>query len=519
MKRKKMSLVSLLLVIALLLGGCGGTGGETGSGGESEPVRDTLIVGMDREPAGLDPTSTHVTTAVMIFNNIYDTLLSFDNEMKIQPRLAISYEQLDDVTYKFHLRKGVKFHNGEELKSSDVLFSFKRLYDIPAAKGQVSMIDPNGFECPDDYTFVLKTTEPWSALPAQICSSYLNIVSEKAVTEAGEDFNRNPVGTGPFQFVSWTAGDSIVVERFEDYWDEKALLKTINFRIITEATSRVIDLESGGIDIALAVGVTDIERLRENAATDLIQFNHTGIRYGAFNCSKEVFADKRVRQALNYATNVEIIRDVLYDKGIGAMPATTSVIPILSGRNTDLVQYDYDPEKAKALLAEAGYPDGFSVEYNFLSNTKNTRLGEMLQAQWAEVGVELVMAPLESATLTATLNAGEHDFCTANSTYALGDTIEGLYSFYHSSMHGTSRCRAYLSNPEIDALLDEARVEKNEDKREQLAYEIQALVHEEAPWIYIAYEYYNVGLLADVQGFKPAPNSAHDFSCVYIAEK
>ncbi|NLZ51722.1 MAG: glutathione ABC transporter substrate-binding protein [Thermoanaerobacteraceae bacterium] len=473
---------------------------------------------MDREPAGLDPTTSHVTTAVMIYNNIYDTLLAFDTNMDIQPRLAESYERLDDVTYKFNLRKGVKFHNGEELKSSDVLFTFKRLYDIPAAQGQVSMIDPNGFECPDDYTFILRTKEPWSALPAQVCSSYMNILNEKAVTEAGEDYNRNPVGTGPFKFVSWTPGDSIVVERFDDYWGEKALLSKINFRIITENTSRVIDLESGGLDIALAVGVNDIKRLQNNPELELIQFTHTGIRYGAFNCSKEIFADKRVRQALNYATDVETIFNVLYEYGLGAMRANTPVIPLLSGRNTDLPQYEYNPEKAKALLAEAGYPDGFSVVYNYLANTTNTRLGEMLQAQWAEVGVELIMSPLESATLTAALNAGEHDFCTANSTYALGDTIEGLYSFFHSSMHGTSRCRAFLSNPEIDALLDEARVEQDEARREQLAYKIQELIHDEAPWIYIGYEYYNIGLKSDIKGFEPAPNSAHDFSRVYIEQ-
>lgn len=509
----------LLLAAILLLAACGNTGEAGREPAEKVPAKDALTVGMDREPAGLDPTASNVTTAVMLYDNIYDSLLRFSNEMKIEPCLAESYEQLDDVTYKFSLRKGVKFHNGEELKSSDVLFTFQRLYNIPSAKGQVSMIDPDSFDCPDDYTFILKTTVPWSALPAQICSSYLNIVNEKAVTEAGEKYSRNPIGTGPFKFVSWTAGDSIVVERFDEYWGEKALLKEIKFRIITEATSRVIDLESGGIDIALAVGVTDVERLRNNPKTNLIQHNHTGIRYGAFNCSKEVFSDKRVRQALNYATDVDIIRNVLYDKGLGATPATTSVIPMLPGRNTDLVQYDYNPEKAKALLAEAGYPNGFTVEYNFLANTTNTRLGEMLQAQWAEVGVELKMAPLESATLSAALNAGEHDFCTANSTYALGDTIEGLYSFFHSSMHGTSRCRAYLSSSEADALLDQARIEKDAAKREQLAKEIQAIIHEEAPWIYIAYEFYNIGLQADVQGFEPAPDSSHDFAFVKFAEK
>lgn len=517
MERGRLRLIALLLCAVFLLVGCGGSGGETTTeNGEAAPARDTLIVGMDREPAGLDPASSHVTTAVMIFNNIYDTLLAFDTDMQIQPRLAESYEQLDDVTYKFNLRKGVKFHNGEELKSSDVLFSFKRLYDIPAAQGQVDMIDPNGFECPDDYTFILRTKEPWSALPAQVCSSYMNILNEKAVTEAGEDYNRNPVGTGPFKFVSWTPGDSIVVERFDDYWGDKAILNKVVFRIITETTSRVIDLESGGLDIALAVGVTDVERLQNNPDFELIQFTHTGIRYGAFNCSKEIFSDKRVRQALNYATDVDTIFNVLYDNGLGAMRADSPVIPLLPGRNTDLPKYEYNPEKAKELLAEAGYPDGFSVEYNYLANTTNTRLGEMLQAQWAEVGVELIMSPLESATLTAALNAGEHDFCTANSTYALGDTIEGLYSFFHSSMHGTSRCRAFLSSPEIDALLDEARVEQDEERRLELAYKIQELIHEEAPWIYIAYEYYNVGLKSDVKGFVPTPNSAHDFSKVYI---
>lgn len=513
MKSKKMSLVSLLLVFVLALSACGGPGEAA-----KVPVKDTLTVGMDREPAGLDPTSSNVTTAVMIYDNIYDTLLRFNNEMKVEPCLAESYQQLDAVTYKFNLRKGVKFHNGEELKSKDVLFSFKRLYDIPAAKSQVVMIAKDGFECPDDYTFILKTTAPWSALPSLMASSYLNIVNEKAVTEAKDNYNRNPVGTGPFKFVSWTAGDSIVVERFNDYWGKKALLNKINFRIITEATSRVIDLESGGLDIALSVGVTDIGRIKNNPKTKIIQHTHTGVRYAAFNCSKEIFADKRVRQALNYATDVATIRDVLYDKGLGATAATTPVIPMLPGRNTDLKQYEYNPAKAKALLAEAGYPNGFTVKYNFLSNTANTRLGEMLQAQWAEVGVKLVMAPLESAALTAALNAGEHEFCSANSTYIQGDTIEGLYSFFHSSTRKGSRNRAFLNSPEVDALLDQAKAETDQAKRNELAIKIQALLHEEAPWIYIAYEYYNIGLAADVQGFVPAPDFSHDFEAVSFSK-
>ena len=519
MNRRTISLVSLLLIVTLLLAACGKTEvnnpNPPAPQGEKRSSKDTLTVGIDREPAGLDPASV---ISIMLFNNIYDTLLRFDNDMNVVPQLAESYEQLDDVTYKFSLRRGVKFHNDEELTSKDVLFSIKRLYDIPAARAQVKMIDPEGFECPDDHTFVLRTTTPWAALPAQMASSYLNIVNEKAVQEAGTDYPRNPVGTGPFKFVSWTPGDRIVVERFEDYWGESALLKQVVFRIVTETTSRVIDLESGGLDVALMVGVTDVERLRNNPLTDIIQHTHMGIRYGVFNCSIEPFKDKRVRQALNYATDVDIIRDVLYENGLGAAPATTPVIPRLPGRNTDLVQYDYDLQKAKALLTDAGYPNGFSVEYNYLANSMNTRLGEMLQAQWAEVGVKLVLAPMESAALTAALNAGRHQFATANSTYALGDPIEGLNEFFHSSMHGTSRCRAFLSNPEIDRMIEEARVESNSVKRDQLAYQIQALIHEEAPWIYIAYEYANVGLRADVRGFEAATNQGHRFAKVYFVE-
>lgn len=181
---------------------------------EKVSSKDTLIVAFDREPATLDPLGNNVDVKRMIEGSIFDTLLEFDENMKPVPCLAESWEQVDELTWKFNLRKDVKFHNGDPLTSKDVKFSFLRVNNGTLGNEAASQFDPNGYETPDDYTFILKTLEPWAFTEAQVCSEALSIVPEKVVTEMGDDaFGRAPVGSGAYKFVSWTAGDNITVER------------------------------------------------------------------------------------------------------------------------------------------------------------------------------------------------------------------------------------------------------------------------------------------------------------------
>ena len=529
--------VLLVLVMMFVLAACGGTNNETTDqgnqpsdnstsssesdsmelDGETISSKDTMIVAIDREPASIDPAGNTVSMKRLMENAIYDTLLTFDNELKPTAALAESWEQLDDLTWQFNLRKGVLFHNGEELKASDVVYSFKRLKDFGTAAPNVAKIDLDALEATDDYTVVLKTTEPYAFLEALLCNQGMSIVNEKIVTAAGENYGRDPIGTGPFKFVSWTAGDNIVIERNEDYWGDVALLKTITFRIITEAASRTIDLESGGVDMNLLVSASDADRIDSSSDTQLFRNTTTNIRYIAFNTQKDVFKDKLVRQAFYHATDVNIIREVVYTSNYSA-PAISPVAPGLPGRNENLTPYSYDIAKAKQLLADAGYPNGVEVEFMYLANSANNMLAEMLMDMWKDAGITLVLKPTESATLTSALNAGEHEMCSAGTSFQLVDPGDGLYRFFHSDNMNSSTSRSKLSNADIDALLDQIIVTTDDEKRSQMVEDVQILIHEEAPFIYLAHPMGLVGASSNLRGFNTVVTSMYDFNYVYFVE-
>ncbi len=485
---------------------------------EKVSSKDTLIVAFDREPATLDPLGNNVDVKRMIEGSIFDTLLEFDENMKPVPCLAESWEQVDELTWKFNLRKDVKFHNGDPLTSKDVKFSFLRVNNGTLGNEAASQFDPNGYETPDDYTFILKTLEPWAFTEAQVCSEALSIVPEKVVTEMGDDaFGRAPVGSGAYKFVSWTAGDNITVERNDEYWRDKSILKTIKFRIITEAASRTIDLESGGVDITLGLPATDAERIEENPDTQLIVSTGATDRYIAFNCQKDIFKDKRVRQALNYATDKESIRVVCY--GENTSEAMDSVVPsTLPGHISSLKQYDYDIEKAKELLKEAGMENGFEVEFMYLANSTNNMLAELLQQMWSQIGVTLILKSTESGALTTSLNKGEQELCCAGTGYSLFEAGAGLYNMFHTERMYSGSARSNLSSPEVDKVLDEINITSDAEKRAELVGQAQELIHEESPFIYIAFTKNIIGAGSKVRGFVPTPTAMYDFRTVYFVE-
>lgn len=485
---------------------------------EKVSSKDILVVAFDREPATLDPLGNNVTVKRMIEGGIFDTLLEFDENMKPSPCLAESWEQIDDLTWKFNLRQDVKFHNGDSLTSKDVKFSFLRVNNGTMGNDAAAKFDPDGYETPDDYTFILKTIEPWAFTEAQVCSEALGIVPEKVVTEVGDDaFGRAPIGSGAYKFVSWTAGDNITVERNDDYWRDKSILKTIKFRIITESASRTIDLESGGVDITLGHPTTDADRIDENPDTQLIVSTGATDRYIAFNCQKDVFKDKRVRQALNYATDKESIRVVCY--GENTSETMDSVVPsTLPGHISTLKQYDYNIEKAKELLKEAGVENGFEVEFMYLANSTNNMLAELLRQMWSQVGVTLILKPTESGALTTSLNKGEQELCCAGTSYGLFEAGAGLYNMFHTERMYSGSARSNLSNPEVDKVLDEINITPDAEKRAVLVGTAQELIHEESPFIYIAFTKNIIGAGSKVRGFVPTPTAMYDFRTVYFVE-
>jgi len=476
--------------------------------------KDNMVIVLDREPVSLDPVDVFVNVKSLVDSCVYDTLLEIDNEGNTVPSLAKSWEQVDELTWKFTLREDVKFHNGDPLTAQDVLFSLKRVKESSVTKAKGAFMDiENSFA--EGNVVTLKLTKPYAFVEAQLAYPQFSIVSEKAVTEGGDQYGRNPIGTGAYRFVSWTAGDRIELTRNDEYWGNKSILKDLTFRIITESASRTIELESGGVDLVLSISSNDADRIDENPDTELVTRSSNSLRYVGFNCQKEGLSDVRVRQALNHATDVAVLREILY--GLKTSGEAVSMVPEgMKGQNTELPAYEYNPEKAKQLLAEAGYADGLEIEFMYLANSTNNMLAELLQALWGEVGVTLVLQPTESGALSSALNKGEHMMCSAGTTYTLGEAGEGLNSMFSIASQGASANRTYLTNETIDQMLQTIVVTPNSDERAQMVYDVQKLIHEQAPMIYLASQYSVIGASAKLKGFTPHGNSIHDFTTCYF---
>ncbi len=188
----------------------------------------------------------------------------------------------------------------------------------------------------------------------------------------------------------------------------------------------------------------------------------------------------RVRQALFHATDTEVLREILYGLTTSG-PATSCVPEGMIGINNDLTPYEYDPQKARDLLAEAGYADGLEIEFMYLANSTNNMLAELLQAMWGEVGVTLVLQPMESGALSTALNKGEHMICSAGTTFSLGEAGEGLYNMFSLESQGSSANRTYLTDTAVDELLQKIVVTSDAQERAQMVYDVQALIHAQAP--------------------------------------
>lgn len=522
--------VSIIVALAMLIltTACGNTPAasthtstlsSTPAGEVVDTAKNTLTVAIDREPVSLDPPDASVNVKRNIESSIYDTLLKFDEKMVPVPHLAESYKRIDELTWEFKLRKGVSFHNGDPLTANDVVFTFKRQHNLATGKENVSAFDPAGYAAPDNNTFILKTLKPYAFTEQQLCSVGLGIMNEKAVTAVGKDTHaRAPIGTGPYKFSAWTPGSSITVVRNDGYWGEKAKMQTIVFRIITEAATRTIELEAGGIDINLTLANTDSDRIDQNPATKLMSAPSTTMRYIAFNTQKAPLNDIKVRQALYHATNVKLISEIVYGAPKSATTAIAPVPPALPGANPDLPQYAYDPAKAKAMLTQAGHASGLSVEFMYLPGAANDMLVQMLQEMWKEAGVTLVLKPMESAALTAALNAGEHQVCSAGTSMGLNDAGDGLNKFFHSKNMNTSAARSNLNVKEIDEALNKISSTLDSAPRIPLVYEAQKLIHAQAPLIYICHTSTLVGTSDKVRGFVLPTNGIYNFANVYLVK-
>ena len=317
-------------------------GGTTVS---AEGAQDTLTVAMGSDATSIDPVAVCNVYSSNVMEQVFDTLVGVAEDGTVTMKLAEDYEVSEDgLTYTFKIRQGVKFHNGDELKASDVAYSLKRAQASAAVAHIFGDINPDSFEVPDDYTVTFSINNPNAGFIAGLAHTGAGIVPEAVVEAEGDNFSSNPVGTGPFKFVSWTKNDTIELERFDDYYGEKPALSKITFRIITEATNRAIELESGGVDMAFDISTNDISRIEDNSNLQLIRKVDNQTTFLAFNCEKEPWNNPDVRQAVSYALNTPAICNAVW-RGVGA-PAAGPIAPNVKYHDNDLTPHEYNVEKA-----------------------------------------------------------------------------------------------------------------------------------------------------------------------------
>lgn len=508
--RKFLSMAVILLVFSLVLTACGGGGKEI----TRKNPDDTLVVAQGADAVTLDPHGTNDQPSSRVAKQIYNTLVYATEEMEIVSALAKEWEKIDDLTWEFNLVEGVKFHNGEELKASDVKFTFERMLESPNVGhilGPVSEI-----KVVDDYTVQIITSEPFAPILAHLAHSASSILNEKAVTDGGADYGQQPVGTGPFKLVDWKTGDKITLERNDDYFQGAPKIKTVIFRNMPEGTSRTIGLETGEVDLAYDVEPVDKKLIQETDGLELIEGPSLSSAYLGFNTKKAPFDNLKVRQAINYAINVQDIIDVVLE-GSGVV-AKSPLTEGIFGANLDLAGYEYNVEKAKELLKEAGFENGFETSIWTNDNPVRGKIAEMVQAQLKEVGINAKIDTVEWGAYLERTAAGEHDMFILGWVTVTGDADYGLYALYHSTQHGDAGNRTFYTNPEVDKLLDLGKTEPDQAKREEAYKKAQELIVADAPQLFLYFQTQTTGANSLIKGFKQHPAGHHALYNVTIGK-
>lgn len=470
MKKPTKRLTALLMVGMLCLGLVAGCGKDGGSQGKNfSGTKDTLVVATMAETPTLSPVEHNATAGYYMNLMNFTCLMRLDEDLNPVPDLAESYEAISDTEWEFKLRQDVKFHDGTSMKAEDVKAS------LEWAKGfaEVSLYNDNiqSVEVVDDYTVRITTPTPSPVLLFNL-TQHGNAIIPKKLIDEGHDFNTQPIGTGPYKFVSWTRGDQVEFEAFEDYYLGEPSIKHVIWKIIPEGSSRTIALEAGEVDLVIEVEAMDVERIQENDKLATIQYMPTSVTWVMLNNEKQFMDNENIRHAINCAIDKEsVVTVALNGLGKPALAQMPTNIPGVTEENAD----QYDVEKAKEWLEKSGV-DPAEIKFSIIcSDDTKKRAGEVVQANLKEIGIECTLESMDLATyLSAT---AEGDFVAAIGGYGMSDTISYFNGVFHSkSINASNKSR--MNNPEIDALIDQASKTIDKEEREALTTQCAAMLNQ-----------------------------------------
>jgi peptide/nickel transport system substrate-binding protein len=449
---------------------------------------NTLVMIIESSPTNLDPRVGLDAYSERIDTLIFDDLLTRDEHLNVQPQLAERWDIPDPKTYIFHLRRGVKFHDGRGLTSRDVKWTFDSLLDgkIHSTKAAAYRL-VDRVEAPDDFTVVFHLKEPFATLLWNLSDGAIGIVP----FGTGAEISANPIGSGPFRFVSAEQDKEVVIKRNDDYWGQKPKLQQVRFTVVPDTTTRALELRKGSADIAINALTGDLVLALEKEPTlQVLHAPGTVLSYLAFNTRDPILKDARVRQALAHAIDRRpIIHYLLRDF---ARPADSLLPPESWAYNSNVARYGYSPERARELLEQAGHPVVNGVRFHLTMKTgteESTRLlAAVLQQQLRDVGIVLDIRTFEFATFFADVTRGAYQMHSLRWVGGNEDPDMFEYVFHSSKFTPRGANRTFYSNPRVDELIDQARSVLDQETRKRLYGEVQEILAEDLPYVELWYQ-------------------------------
>lgn len=499
MKKIILSVFSALFLLA----GCG----EKETTGSKTEEKKILTVAQSADAKSLDPHATNDSVSSGVMVQIYDPLVGIDENLKVVPRLAESWKEISPTKYEFTLKKGVKFHNGEELKASDVVFTYNRMLNSPRVSHIVGPMKK--ITAKSDYVVEVELSNPFAPMLYHLAHPASLILSEKAVTESGDSYGQNPVGTGPFKFLSWTPGDRIVLENNENYFREPSKIDEVNIRVIVEASNRVIGLETGELDMSINIAPVDINQVRSSENLLLLEDTGFGMNYLGFNTIKPPFNNKNIRKAVAHAVKADdIIEAVVLNAGTRA---STPVPKGVFGHDDSIEPIEWNPELSKELIAKEGLENQIKTKIWTNDDVTRLQIAQIVQSQLKDVGIDASIESLEWGAFLEGTAREEHEIIILGWGNVTGDADYSLYPVFNTATDPSAGRRTVYSNPKVDELLNKGRETTDPNIRLEVYSQAQEIIKDDAPLVPLYYPKYNVGINKKVKNFKISPMGHHSF--------
>lgn len=514
---KRAAAAVLAAAVALSMAACGSNkpaGNDTPKTEGEVTYKDSFTFAQQSDLATLDPADTAAIPTLDVLCGMYDSLVTFDKDMNVVPCLATEWNQDDELTWTFKLRDDVTFHNGDKMTAADVVYSIKRV--AQSAKNASLFSALADAEAVDDTTVKFTLTEAAPTFLNNLANTASAILPEKYMTENGEEIiTSKPVGTGAYKFVEWKQGSSVTFEANENYWGGEVPTKNVMMRVIPEASQRTIALETGEIDVAYGVQSNDIQKVEENSELVLMMAPALSTAFVCMNFEKPGIDNQKVREAIRLAIDTQSLVDAVY---YGAAECDDTIIPFAAfGYQKDAAKIEYNPEKAKELLAEAGFANGFSTNIYTSDTQTSVEICQIIQAQLKEIGIDCEVITREFGTFLDEIGQGKHDLCLMTWSTGTVDADFTYYAQFHSSQYGIyGNMMSKDLFPGLDEALEAARSTADQDVRMAEYKKVEDIATENSIYRPLVCRSSVVGASAKVENFELRANDIYNFKFVKV---